>query len=203
MPGKDPYEGESVPLELQTNEFHAAWEEWIEYRTSRRLLVWRSVTIRKNLRLLAEIGPSEAIRLIEKAIARNWNALDPDFLNGGPEQEQDPDGKPRKRRRIPDVDVWRSENARVNEEYMRSSRASRREALGELKGQAAWFRPTASLSENLASLRSWKALRGKEPLPGQDKDPRSIGNAIQRIVAQVRAPSTFVWDREEISNPDR
>ena len=71
----------SVPSELDTEQFKAAWGEWLAYRRERRLTCTPR-TLNAQLRKLATWGPATALDAIETAIRAGWQGLFEPKSNG-------------------------------------------------------------------------------------------------------------------------
>jgi len=63
-----------VPDALDTPEFHAAWGDWLGYRRERGLTLTPR-TLTGQLRKLAELGPTEAAREIQKSMDNGWQSV--------------------------------------------------------------------------------------------------------------------------------
>lgn len=62
------------PENLKTPEFETAWSNWQTYRTEKRKTLTPS-TIERQLKMLSEAGPKDAIAMIEKSISNGWDGL--------------------------------------------------------------------------------------------------------------------------------
>ena len=85
----------SIPQQLDTPGFKAAWAEWVEYRKSLRKKM-PAATEKKQLAALAKVGPLAAIAAIEKSIAQGWIGL---FPGGDDHGGKHHDGMSEKERR--------------------------------------------------------------------------------------------------------
>lgn len=63
-----------IPADLDTPEFREAWGEWLAYRRGRRLTC-TSITLTKQLTLLAGWGVGKAIESINASITNGWTGL--------------------------------------------------------------------------------------------------------------------------------
>lgn len=61
------------------DDFRAAWREWLDYRKKTRKKVSRFAAV-KQLNLLGEYDPGDAIRIIETSIQNDWQGLFPTRL---------------------------------------------------------------------------------------------------------------------------
>lgn len=73
----------ALPAALETDDFRAAWTEWLAYRREAKFRPWRERTIRAKLGELAEIGSERAIAAIRKSIANGWSGIFPDSPSRG------------------------------------------------------------------------------------------------------------------------
>lgn len=73
----------AIPAGLNSADFRAAWAEWLAYRRERRLGV-QPMTINRQLRKLAAIGPEAAAACIETSITNGWQGLFPDQQRTAP-----------------------------------------------------------------------------------------------------------------------
>lgn len=64
----------TIPSELDTPAFKAAWSEWIKYRRESRMSL-REMTVNKQLKLLASFGSAGAVESIEASIRNGWQGL--------------------------------------------------------------------------------------------------------------------------------
>ena len=92
---------EDIPLPpslASCTRFRAAWLEWLAYRKSNRQSM-RDVTLKKQLEMLAKLGPDEAREAIDTSIRCGWKGVFPpkEKANGrtshtrvGPGQSYDP-----------------------------------------------------------------------------------------------------------------
>ncbi len=62
------------PSELETPAFRDAWLNWVDYRQSKRKPISERAC-RQQLKTLAELGASEAVKRIETAIANDWQGV--------------------------------------------------------------------------------------------------------------------------------
>jgi hypothetical protein len=66
-----------IPRELDTPEFHAAWERWVAYRASLKPTCVPA-TLTAQLEALAPYGPEHAIRALQHAIRAGWKTPYPE-----------------------------------------------------------------------------------------------------------------------------
>lgn len=64
----------AVPPSLATPEFLAAWDRWQEYRRQRKPAL-TDIGREQQLKKLAEVGPVEAVRFIDRSITNGWQGL--------------------------------------------------------------------------------------------------------------------------------
>ena len=62
------------PPELDTLEFQASWQEWIQHRTEIKKKLTPS-TISKQLKMLSKYPPATAIAMIEQSICGGWTGI--------------------------------------------------------------------------------------------------------------------------------
>lgn len=67
-----------IPESLASSQvFVKAWKSWIEFRKQIKKPLKSALSTEKQLAMLAEIGPSEAAKCIEKSIQNGWQGLFP------------------------------------------------------------------------------------------------------------------------------
>lgn len=84
----------TLPFNLDTPEFTAAWNEYLEYRAERRLPKLTSRSIQKLWDKLSDVGPEAAIESIETTIACCWNGVFPRRSNPDQRPGQLSGGRP-------------------------------------------------------------------------------------------------------------
>ena len=67
----------SIPEGLDSEDFQEAWSDWLAYRRERRLSV-KPMTLERQLKKLAEIGPEAAAACIDQSITNGWAGLFPE-----------------------------------------------------------------------------------------------------------------------------
>jgi hypothetical protein len=65
----------NLPDPLQTAEFAAAWQDWLEYRKERKLPKYVPKGVQMQWKRLARWGPERAIAAIEYSIAQNYQGI--------------------------------------------------------------------------------------------------------------------------------
>lgn len=76
-----------LPVELDNEPFRKAWEEYLQYRTERRLPKYTSTGTAKLYAKLARWGMPIVLPSIERTITSNWQGLfHPDELRGNKQQ---------------------------------------------------------------------------------------------------------------------
>lgn len=63
-----------IPECLRSERFEAAWAEWLEYRTQRRLSR-APMTLARQLGMLARLGTDGSVEAIERSIRNGWQGL--------------------------------------------------------------------------------------------------------------------------------
>lgn len=76
MPAKSSPTGNvTIPLNLNTPEFEAAWNEYVAYRRERRLPKLLPRSVQKQWDKLSDAGPGAAIAAINDTIAQGWTGI--------------------------------------------------------------------------------------------------------------------------------
>jgi len=74
QPKADLFALDGLPLDFQTDAFHAAWTDWVGHRRDlRHPLTLRSV--KATFKGLAAMGPERAIAAIQHSVANGWRGL--------------------------------------------------------------------------------------------------------------------------------
>jgi hypothetical protein len=63
-----------IPVNLQTPEFDAAWEDWLRHLTEKRKKP-TSLAIERQLKKLSDMGPQRAIAALEYSMEKNWQSI--------------------------------------------------------------------------------------------------------------------------------
>lgn len=77
MPRKPTNGYVTIPLNLNTPEFIAAWDEYVEYRRQRKLPKLIPVSVQKQWDRLSDFGPEAAIAAINETIAQQYQGIFP------------------------------------------------------------------------------------------------------------------------------
>jgi hypothetical protein len=64
-----------IPDALDTPEFRAAWEEWLQYRRERRLTTYTATGAKGQWSRLAKWGVTRAVEAIGYSIAQNYQGI--------------------------------------------------------------------------------------------------------------------------------
>jgi hypothetical protein len=78
----------SIPAELDTEEFRAAWGEWKAERAARKYKPYTARGEAQQLRALAEYGPAVAVEAIRESIRQTWQGLFPQKVRLAPRLHQ-------------------------------------------------------------------------------------------------------------------
>ena len=65
----------TLPFALNTPEFEAAWQEWLEYRKERRLPRLLPRSIQKQLDALSDLGSAAAVAAIDYSIRQGYQGI--------------------------------------------------------------------------------------------------------------------------------
>jgi len=64
-----------IPKHLDTPEFKATWEDWLEYRNGEKGVKLGPIAIKRQLKFLGKHTETEAIKIIDQSINSNWTGL--------------------------------------------------------------------------------------------------------------------------------
>ncbi len=68
-------QGVTLPAELETEAFRAAWADWLAYRRECKVSQYKSRALAAQLATMAEWGPDAAIAAIRQSIRQQWRGL--------------------------------------------------------------------------------------------------------------------------------
>ena len=68
-------QGVTLPAELETETFRAAWADWLAYRRECKVSPYKPRALAAQLAMLAEWGPDVAIESIRQSIRQQWRGL--------------------------------------------------------------------------------------------------------------------------------
>ena len=68
-------QGGTLPAELETETFRAAWADWLAYRRECKVSPYKPRALAAQLAMLAEWGPDVAIESIRQSIRQQWRGL--------------------------------------------------------------------------------------------------------------------------------
>lgn len=79
-----------LPAELDTEEFRAAWSDWLSYRRESKFKKWTPRTVASKLNEMAAMGSARACAAIRVSIGNGWQGIHEGKRAGGAGRETKP-----------------------------------------------------------------------------------------------------------------